>query len=796
MSNIEIKNIDKNFPKAGQNNDTQGFRNNFSVISDNLEFAKNEIEDLQNNVLRSDGDNDLNGNTVEDALLKNVSTFYYDIGNKNSDFDVDYSKSQFQSFTATNDIVVRITNWPSGEKYSVISLAVKSDGVPREIIIREFEAQTLKFDDLYPENIIVNSADDWIILEIFSFDEGKTLNVTYRGVYSSDLNTTKNFRNIKINGDLTVQGQTFFQDFDIDTSLNNLEDVAITNLKDKQILRYNNDTGFWENIEKADIIEYNVIVDTSASVAGQNRFYINGLEITDKPNLVLDKDKKHRFDLSNTSNSQAPLRFSTTPDTNTPSSITPYLDNVEIVGTAGEAGSYIEIFVTEDTPEELFFYGERISLDTSLIGGGSEGVVYTGIQRKVGSFNKVIGAVVGNVEGTVSTISNHTSDDLPEGTNNLFFTAEKVRDLISAGGDLSYNSVTGEISFTERSVSEIRSLFTAAGNLVYDPAEGKISYTERSDSDIRNLFSASGDLSYNSSTGEFSISIQDPEATAVRSAFSASGDLVYDAVNGVFSYNERSDVEIRLLFAADGDLEYDFSTGTFSVTKYNSTDFANDLSTKTTDDLAQGTSNLYYSNARLDSYLTGGTGVDYSNGVISIGQPVATTDDVIFNNVTSDLTGNVQGNITSLGLSTFSNIDVNGGEIDGTIIGQNNPREIWTTLLEADVAIIFDGAIDGTDIGLTVPGPVNATDLTATTISSADVTLTGGSIDDTDIGQSGAASVTGTTVNATESLGLPTLTTAQRNNINTRGSMILNTDTDTVQVLTDPAGPTWVDLNV
>jgi hypothetical protein len=36
---------------------------------------------------------------------------------------------------------------------------------------------------------------------------------------------------------------------------------------------------------------------------------------------------------------------------------------------------------------------------------------------------------------------------------------------------------------------------------------------------------------------------------------------------------------------------------------------------------------------------------------------------------TGDLTGNVTGNITSTGASTFSSIDVNGGNIDGTVIG-------------------------------------------------------------------------------------------------------------------------------
>ena len=57
------------------------------------------------------------------------------------------------------------------------------------------------------------------------------------------------------------------------------------------------------------------------------------------------------------------------------------------------------------------------------------------------------------------------------------------------------------------------------------------------------------------------------------------------------------------------------------------------------DDILQGTTNLYYSNALVDSHLTGGTGVTYTAGDISIGQDVGTTADVTFNSVTGDMFG-------------------------------------------------------------------------------------------------------------------------------------------------------------
>ena len=50
-SNIISGTIDGEYPVAGIDNDTQGFRDNFSIIKDSLAAAKAEVEDLQTKVL-------------------------------------------------------------------------------------------------------------------------------------------------------------------------------------------------------------------------------------------------------------------------------------------------------------------------------------------------------------------------------------------------------------------------------------------------------------------------------------------------------------------------------------------------------------------------------------------------------------------------------------------------------------------------------------------------------------------------------------------------------------------------
>jgi hypothetical protein len=76
----------------------------------------------------------------------------------------------------------------------------------------------------------------------------------------------------------------------------------------------------------------------------------------------------------------------------------------------------------------------------------------------------------------------------------------------------------------------------------------------------------------------------------------------------------------------------------------------------TTDSIAEGAINLYYTNSRVRSTLSGGTGVIYdsSAGSISIGQNVSTESSVVFKNLT--LNGNlyVLGNLFSVFANTLT----------------------------------------------------------------------------------------------------------------------------------------------
>jgi len=165
------------------------------------------------------------------------------------------------------------------------------------------------------------------------------------------------------------------------------------------------------------------------------------------------------------------------------------------------------------------------------------------------------------------------------------------RITLQLASSLSYNSSTGEFSVTTYKSSDFDSDFS--GKSTSDLSEGtNLYYT---DTRARNALSVSGDLSYSSTTGEI-------------------------------SFTERTDSEVRGLFSASGDLSYNSSTGEFSVTVpagYNSSDFNTDFSNKSTDDLSEGSTNLYYTDTRARNAVSaaGDLSYDSATGTFSYETP-------------------------------------------------------------------------------------------------------------------------------------------------------------------------------
>ena len=67
-STITTVGFNEAYPVAGQDNDSQGFRTNFTVTKTGLEQAATEITSLQSNTAKLNADNDFNGSKIQVCL--------------------------------------------------------------------------------------------------------------------------------------------------------------------------------------------------------------------------------------------------------------------------------------------------------------------------------------------------------------------------------------------------------------------------------------------------------------------------------------------------------------------------------------------------------------------------------------------------------------------------------------------------------------------------------------------------------------------------------------------------------
>jgi len=185
----------------------------------------------------------------------------------------------------------------------------------------------------------------------------------------------------------------------------------------------------------------------------------------------------------------------------------------------------------------------------------------------------------GSIASTkIAELNNFDTDDLAEGSSNLYYLDSRARAAISvtdAGGD---------------------------GSLAYDSSTGVITYTGPSPAEVRAHFSADGDLiSYDSSTGAFSSVAANLSASwDVKMAAADTDDLSEGASNLYYT-----DARARAAVSADGDLiSYDSSTGAFSSVPANFTaSWDVKMAAADTGDLAEG-SNLYYTDARVHAAVS------------------------------------------------------------------------------------------------------------------------------------------------------------------------------------------------
>jgi len=128
---VSAANINANFPLAGQNNSSQGFRDNFSAIKDGLSRTSVELTELRDRALVKSAvpgaalDNDLNYTALIRPQLKSYSEFFYNNGTVGANFILDFYRGNFQKITTSGNCSLAFTNFPSGNNVGRLCLWIE-----------------------------------------------------------------------------------------------------------------------------------------------------------------------------------------------------------------------------------------------------------------------------------------------------------------------------------------------------------------------------------------------------------------------------------------------------------------------------------------------------------------------------------------------------------------------------------------------------------------------------------------------------------------------------------------------
>jgi hypothetical protein len=129
-SNINPNNIDGTYPVAGQDNNSQGFRDNFTNTKTNFQYAENEINDLQTNAVLKSAlagtvlDNDMLGSLIYNGVIADFGATRLALGTVSGSQTINYALGHFQTLTTSGNVSLAFTNFPAAGIAGVVSVQV------------------------------------------------------------------------------------------------------------------------------------------------------------------------------------------------------------------------------------------------------------------------------------------------------------------------------------------------------------------------------------------------------------------------------------------------------------------------------------------------------------------------------------------------------------------------------------------------------------------------------------------------------------------------------------------------
>lgn len=194
-SAINYSDLDEDFPLAGVDNESQGFRDNFAIIKAGLAVAQAELSELQSKSIFKEAltgttiDNDMAGETIVSVNLSSSSRQTYgSVEPVTNNQDITYDFGEYHHYVLGANVIFRLTDWPNSENVSKFTIELKSDGLGAYQVdftsnITPSGTGTIKFSENFPTTLVVNDSNNPTIIEFWSRNRGLTVYANYLGKF-------------------------------------------------------------------------------------------------------------------------------------------------------------------------------------------------------------------------------------------------------------------------------------------------------------------------------------------------------------------------------------------------------------------------------------------------------------------------------------------------------------------------------------------------------------------------------------------------------------------------------------
>ena len=187
-SQINASAIDETYPVSGVDNDSQGFRDNFSATQAALLVAQTEITDLQTRsvvVATSSNNpavNNLLGSTLSNGLYTQLSGVVAPIVTvTGTGADIDLRNGPFQIFSMTANAVLTFKYWPTTLKYAKVKVHFVGDGSIRVPTLSN-GTNVIKYAVGFPSLSLAADGKHKVI-EAWTYNGGATVYISYIGEF-------------------------------------------------------------------------------------------------------------------------------------------------------------------------------------------------------------------------------------------------------------------------------------------------------------------------------------------------------------------------------------------------------------------------------------------------------------------------------------------------------------------------------------------------------------------------------------------------------------------------------------